>query len=85
MVFGFVDEIVGERKRSQDDLREELDDYVWSDLVLRYEPFQNKGFSCAFIVKNLFDSSAFEPNDIRTPNDIPLPDRYFIGTLQYRF
>ena len=76
---------VGERERGRGDPRGALDDYVWSDLVLRYEPYPKKELSCIFAVKNLFDSDAREPTDFLVPNDIPLPDRYFVGTLRYKF
>ncbi|MAZ66617.1 MAG: TonB-dependent receptor [Kangiellaceae bacterium] len=80
---------VMDRERDQGDLREDVDDYVINDAVLRWEP-QNSNVSIALIGRNIFDEDAREPTvnsgpAVNIPNDLPLDGRQWLGELRYRF
>lgn len=77
---------VADRKREASDSRPEIDDYVVSNLLLRYVP---RGYSwdVAIAARNLFDEDAREPSPApgSIPNDLPLAGRHFFVEGRYQF
>lgn len=83
---------VGNRARATDDARAEADDYVLTDVTLRYRPSIWSPWSFAASVRNVFDENAVEPSPrMLAPNvpmisgDLPLADRSFFVEASYRF
>ncbi len=77
------------RSRSVNDVRAPIDDYVVSDLKLRWLP-QELPIEVSILVKNLFDADAREPSlnnggVANIPNDLPLAGRTLYGELRYKF
>ena len=56
------------------DSSQPTDDYVWTNLTLRYTQNAQK-WEAALIARNLFDVDAREPAPAAVPNDYPLPGR----------
>lgn len=76
---------IGDRKRSPDDPRPEVDDYAIVNFSLRKNNI-TKNMSAALLVNNVFNTSAFEPSPIRTlPEDYPLEGRSVIGEVRFHF
>lgn len=80
---------VSGRKRSVNDERKAIDDYILSDLTLRWK---NNELPVEFALqaRNIFDVDAREPslNDggvANIPHDLPLAGRTLYGELRYTF
>jgi iron complex outermembrane receptor protein len=82
---------VAGRKRVPGDNRYAVDDYVMTNLILRYKnPAYN--WNIAFSVQNAFDIDAREPSAgpntsdvISIPYDLPLTGRSYLLELNYKF
>lgn len=80
---------VVDRPRSEGDIREEIENYILTDLTLRYSGTLDK-WALSLLVKNIFDEDAQEPSPVGVPvasipNDLPLPGRTIFGEVRYRF
>ncbi|MBF0368749.1 MAG: TonB-dependent receptor [Magnetococcales bacterium] len=75
---------VGDRPRAEGDTRAKVDDYAIVDLTLRRKNLWNN-FDAALIVRNLFDTEAYEPAPAEIPNDYPLEGLGIFGEIQYHF
>lgn len=75
---------VADRSRASTDLRAAVDDYVWTNLTLRYRP-QGQKWETALLARNLFDVDAREPAPTAIPNDYPLPGRSLMLELRAHF
>lgn len=77
---------VADRKREASDPRPEIDDYVVSNLLLRYMP-RGRSWDVAFAARNVFDEDAREPSPApgSIPNDLPLAGRHFFVEGRYQF
>lgn len=80
---------VAGRKRDADDTRDTVDDYLITDLILRYI---TGPWEIDMSVRNIFNADAREPSPrllpngtAMIPNDLPLPDRNYFIEAQYRF
>jgi len=81
--------LVKNRIRSTDDLRDNIDDYTITDATLRWES-SNMPIELAIIAKNIFDEDAREPSinngvSVNLPNDLPLAGRYIYSEIRYNF
>ncbi|MCU4675144.1 TonB-dependent receptor [Catenovulum sp. 2E275] len=81
--------IIQDRQRALSDSRKDIDDYLLTDLALRWSPV-NIPIELALISKNIFNVDAREPSLNRKevvylPNDLPLPGRTLFGEIRYRF
>ena len=72
-----------DRKRAETDMREELDDYNWTNVSLNYR-FSEK-LDARLTVRNLFDTDAYEPSDGQIPDDYPLEERGAWFSINYSF
>lgn len=77
------------RERQKADLRESIDDYIITDVTVRWQP-NDFPTTFAFMVRNLFDEDAREPSlnngaTVNLPNDLPLSGRTLYGELRYQF
>lgn len=77
---------IADRKREATDPRPEVDDYIITDLIVRYKP-KNRPWEMALAVRNVFDEDAREPSPAPgfIPNDLPLPGRNFFVEARYHF
>ncbi|WP_281558734.1 TonB-dependent receptor [Thalassomonas sp. RHCl1] len=80
---------VRDRKRDEQDMRSSLDDYVLTDMTLRWQP-SDKDLEFALIVKNVFDQDAREPSlnngqTVNLPDDLPLSGRTWLGEMRVYF
>lgn len=79
-----------DRAREPDDPRTAIDNYVMTDLTLRYNP-AHRPWEIAASVRNVFNEDAREPsprlqNGVpMIANDLPLADRSFYIEARYRF
>ena len=85
----FKNNFVQNRNRNVGDLRDDIDDYLISDLTLRWSP-DKRPFELALIAKNIFDEDAREPSInngeiVYLPNDLPLSGRSLLAELRYKF
>ncbi|KPK37786.1 MAG: hypothetical protein AMJ69_10365 [Gammaproteobacteria bacterium SG8_47] len=76
---------IADRARAEGDTREAIDDYVITDLTLRYRPAQLRGLELAISGRNIFDEDAREPSSSSglIPDDLPLPGRHYYAELRY--
>ena len=77
------------RQRQSADLRSDIDDYVITDAIVRWQP-NNLPLEISFMVRNLFNHDAREPSfnngtAVNLPNDLPLSGRTAYGELRYQF
>lgn len=84
---------IADRERDIADSRSDIDDYLITDLTLRYRPVAFP-WEIAASVRNLFDEGAREPsprllalpgNLPMIPNDLPLAGRHFFVEARYHF
>ncbi|OMH38258.1 TonB-dependent siderophore receptor [Motiliproteus sp. MSK22-1] len=75
---------VGSRPRASGDTREEIDDYHWVNMKLKYI-LENNKLQLALIAKNLLNTNASEPSSGSIPDDFPLESRSIWGQVSYRF
>ena len=74
---------IGERERVEGDSRDDLDDYIITDMALRRTNIK-ENWEAAISVKNLFDENAYEPSDGRIPGDYPLNERSAFIEVRYK-
>ncbi|GLX80304.1 receptor [Thalassotalea insulae] len=77
------------RSRSVNDTRQAIENYVVSDINLRWMP-HDYPIEFALLAKNVFDVDAREPSlnnggTANIPNDLPLAGRTFYGEVRYKF
>ena len=77
------------RERESADLRSNIDDYIMTDVSLRWNS-SNAGIELALTAKNIFDVDAREPSlnngeVVNIINDLPLQERSLYGELRYNF
>ena len=77
------------RERDSADLRDKVDDYIMTDLSLRWR-LSNVNVELTLIARNIFDVDAREPSlnngaVVNIINDLPLQERTFFGELRYEF
>lgn len=84
---------ISTRHREPADSRDDIDDYLITDLTLRYRP-DTSAWEFAVSGKNIFDEDAREPsprldfgpgNPPLIPNDLPLAGRHFFVEARYHF
>lgn len=77
---------VADRPRASNDTRKAMDDYIVTDLTLRYKNL-NHPWNVALGVRNLFDTDAREPTtvNIGVTNDLPLPATHYFAEVRYKF
>ncbi len=80
---------VMDRKRDAMDPRNEIDDYMLTDMTVRWLPLDIP-IEVAVIAKNIFDTDAREPSlnkgaTVNIPNDLPLSGRTLLAELRYSF
>ena len=78
-----------DRKRDELDVRSAVDNYLVSDLTLRWTP-KDKDIEFALIAKNIFDQDAREPSlnngqTVNIPDDLPLAGRTWLGEMRVYF
>jgi outer membrane receptor for ferrienterochelin and colicins len=73
---------VGERERAQEDLRAQIEDYVWLDTRLKT---RWQALEVGFSLRNLTDTDAREPSNGFIPNDYPLAGRQWLVDVTYVF
>jgi iron complex outermembrane receptor protein len=76
---------IGDRKRSSDDPRSDLDGYFIAGLTLSTTIAKPLEFTMR--INNLFDSVAKEPSlsHLLLPGDIPVTGRTFLGQIKFTF
>lgn len=84
---------IADRARDTADPRPAIDDYLITDMTLRYRPVA-RSWEIAASVRNLFDEDAREPSPRllplpgsvpMIPDDLPLAGRHFFVEARYRF
>lgn len=77
---------IADRRRDITDPRSEVDDYLITDLVMRYQA-GSRPWEVALAIRNIFDEDAREPSPApgSIPNDLPLPGRHFFAEVRYHF
>lgn len=75
---------IADRPRASADPRPKADDYVWTNLTLRFRQPAQK-WETALIARNLFDVDAREPAPATVPNDYPLPGRSVMLEVRAHF
>jgi outer membrane receptor for ferrienterochelin and colicins len=83
---------IASRQRDFGDPRDEIDDYLWTNLALRRSNII-RGLDAALVVDNLFDVDAFEPSLVAVgtpegsliPGDYPLSGRGIYLTISYSY
>lgn len=78
-----------DRARAQGDLRNKIENYVLTNITLRYSNPLNK-YVVSLLVKNIFDEDAREPSPngvpvALIPDDLPLPGRTIFGEIRLSF
>ncbi|MEO0879412.1 MAG: TonB-dependent receptor, partial [Pseudomonadota bacterium] len=78
---------VGERSRAFADPRPPLDDYLRTDLTLRYTPRGLEGLSATLAARNLFDADLADPTTdaLFAPGDLPLEGRRLTFFVDFSF
>lgn len=77
---------VSDRKRDVTDPRSEIEDYLLTDLTLRYQRSLSS-WEFALSGRNILDEDAFEPSPApgTIPNDLPLAGRHFFVEARYHW
>ena len=75
---------IADRPRSEDDPREEIDDYALVDFTLRRINLW-KDLDIGLKARNIFDKTAYEPSSGLIPDDYPLEGRSYWLEASYRF
>lgn len=75
---------IGDRHRTSGDVREEIDDYTLTNLVVRKKDII-KNWDISFVAKNIFDEDIREPSSSTIPNDIPMEGRSVYGEIRFQF
>ncbi|QTA87200.1 TonB-dependent receptor domain-containing protein [Desulfonema magnum] len=75
---------IGDRKRSEDDTRPDIDDYALVDIAVQRKNIA-KHWDIALKACNLFDKDAKEPSSSSIPDDYPMEGRSFYGEIRCHF
>jgi outer membrane receptor for ferrienterochelin and colicins len=75
---------VGSRVRASGDTRGEIPNYHWVNMKLA-RTLDQQNMQLAFTIKNLFDTTAYEPSSVAIPGDYPLEGRSLWAELVYTF
>ena len=75
---------VGDRKRAENDLRSNIDDYTNVDFTMRRQPTTSP-WEWAASIRNAFDEDIREPSDANIPRDYPLERRRIYLEIKYHF
>ncbi len=75
---------VADRSRDITDPRPRIDDYIMTDLTLRYRHGATP-WEFAILARNIFDEDAREPSPApgSIPNDLPLAGQHFLAEVRY--
>jgi len=75
---------IGDRQRTENDSREEINDYSLVNMTLRRKNI-TKHIDWDFSVRNIFNNDIREPTTSNMPNDIPMESRAIYAELIYHF
>lgn len=82
---------VADRKRDGGDTRDEIDDYLKTDITVLWQP--ESRWSARFSIRNVFNDTVLEPSEntpvfalgLGFPNDLPMESRQVFGSFSYNF
>ena len=76
---------IGDRKRTADDIRGDLEGYTQVDLAMNYNPSALPKMNTRLMVKNVFDEDIREPASPFIADDLPMPGTQYYLELKYIF